>query len=76
MMDTNLFYPSNFNFVLDMIGVKRLKYEVFQEEGTQRAGPLRPSYFLHKSLYQDRLKILVVLCFCRPGQFPIYRSQR
>jgi hypothetical protein len=26
-----------------------LKYEVFQEEGTQRAGPLRPSYFLHKS---------------------------
>jgi hypothetical protein len=26
-----------------------LKYEVFQEEGMQRAGPLRPSYFLHKS---------------------------
>jgi hypothetical protein len=38
-----------------------LKYEVFQEEGTQRAGPLRPSYFLHKSFvsgiyYQDRLR--------------------
>jgi hypothetical protein len=35
------------------------KYEVFQEEGTQRAGPLRPSYFLHKSFVSGIYYVMI-----------------